>query len=393
MNKTIPKEIKGIQLSPRICGLIILVVVVSLLFVFWGLSFTSSCNKTTKKPEVVSVNKNDNAYESLKDISDSVPSATGKPNVIIKEGSQKQVVKGNHQDDYLKRLQAEMTKMKMQALQQAMGSSLTLGSAQNSIPSSTGNDIDDNGKNFRDAEIVEKTQMNTQYQATNMQGEKKEFYNTAGKKEDIYLNETTTDQKYSLEVKAGAVIPAILQSGINSDLPGTIIAKVRRNVYDSTTGKDILIPQGSTLIGLYSSQISTGQSRVLMVWSRVIFPDGENLNLEGMPGADLAGYAGLSDKVNNHYWKVFSNAIMMAIFTAGIQMSQNGWGSTSNTNSGTSAGNIVAGALGLQLGQAGLAMVQKNLNIQPTLEIRPGSEFNVIVTRDIPFRHPYKYKI
>ena len=234
------------------------------------------------------------------------------------------------------------------------------------------------------------------YQSSNIQSEKDHFLNTAGKSTQIYSNQTTTEQKYQYEVETGTVIPGVLLTGINSDLPGQIIAKVKRNVFDSTTGKDVLIPQGSTLIGVYSSQISYGQSRCLMVWARIIYPDGENLNLEGIPEADLEGYAGIEDEVNNHYWKIFGNAPnVMSIFSAGVELATQGFGNNNNNNNnnGYNASQIIAGASGLQLGQAGMAMVQKNMNIQPTIEIRHGNEFNILVTSDIAFKKPYTYKL
>jgi len=133
-----------------------------------------------------------------------------------------------------------------------------------------------------------------------------------------------------------------------------------------------------------------------MVWNRIIYPDGQNLSLEGMPGADLEGYAGIEDEVNNHYFRVFSNAILMSVFAAAAQVATTGFQNNSNNNSDSNAnqaGQIMAGALGMQMGQAGMAMIQKNMNIQPTLEIRPGNEFNVLVTRDVAFKKPYTYKL
>jgi len=293
----------------------------------------------------------------------------------------------------MKQLEAKMAQMKLQALQEAMASSLTLQGATNTIPKEYPSSANQATSPLR-TNLVGQIPETSDYEASNMQSDKEQFLNSAGKSTDIYLDQTTTTKKYTYEVKAGTIIPAVLQTGINSDLPGQIIAKVKRNIFDSTTGKDVLIPQGSTLIGVYSSQISYGQSRCLMVWSRVIFPDGQNLNLEGMPGADLEGYAGIEDEVNNHYWKIFGNAILMSIFTAGVEYASQGSNNNSNNNSnGYDASQIIAGALGLQLGQAGMAMVQKNMNIQPTIEIRPGNEFNVLVTRDIAFKNPYTYKL
>jgi len=184
------------------------------------------------------------------------------------------------------------------------------------------------------------------------------------------------------EIKTGTIIPGVMIGGINSDLPGQIIGQVRENVWDSATGKHLLIPLGSRLVGTYDNQVTRGQSRVLVAWTRIIYPDGSSLDLGGMPGADQGGYAGLKDKVNNHYWRVFGDAMLLSLFSAGIQLSQPEV-DTSSGNGAYSNQQIIAAAIGQQLGQAGMQMVQKNMNIQPTLEIRPGYRFNIMVTKDM----------
>ena len=118
---------------------------------------------------------------------------------------------------------------------------------------------------------------------------------------------------YSLQ--AGFVIPAIMLSGINSELPGQVMAQVSRNVYDTPTGRYLLIPQGSRLIGSYNSGIQYGQSRILMAWQRIVFPDGRTLDLGAMPGADQAGYAGFHDQVNNHYFRLFTKFSRSVFFS------------------------------------------------------------------------------
>lgn len=189
------------------------------------------------------------------------------------------------------------------------------------------------------------------------------------------------------ELRAGFIVPAMLISGINSDLPGQIVAQVSQDVFDTATGKWRLIPQGSRLVGQYSSDLLYGQSRVLVAWQRIVFPDGKAMDIGSMPGADSAGYAGLRDQVNNHYLRLFSSAFLMSGITAGIAISQP---QTVNQDRRQSASSAMSEALGQQLGQVTAQLIARNINIAPTLEIRPGYRFNVIVTKDLTFSRPYK---
>jgi type IV secretory pathway VirB10-like protein len=189
------------------------------------------------------------------------------------------------------------------------------------------------------------------------------------------------------ELRAGFVVPAALISGINSDLPGQIMAQVSQDVFDTATGKWKLIPQGARLVGQYSSDVAYGQSRVLIAWQRIVFPDGKAMDIGAMPGADSAGYAGFKDQVNNHYLRLFASAFLMSGVTAGISMSQP---QTLNTNTRQSASSAISEALGQQLGQVTAQLIARNMNIAPTLEIRPGYRFNVIVTKDMTFSKPYR---
>lgn len=187
-------------------------------------------------------------------------------------------------------------------------------------------------------------------------------------------------------LRAGFVIPASLIRGINSDRPGQVIGQVRHNVYDSASGQYLLIPQGTRLVGSYESQVAYGQSRVLIAWQRLIFPDGRALDLGAMPGADIAGYAGLTDKANNHYIRTFGSALLMSMVIAGVDLSQDSDG----TGDRQRASDAMSEALGQQLGQVMAQMISKNLNVSPTLEIRPGFLFNITVTKDLVFDKPYK---
>ena len=185
------------------------------------------------------------------------------------------------------------------------------------------------------------------------------------------------------EVKAGTVIPAIMVGGVMSDLPGQIIGQVSENIYDTATGRYILIPQGSKLVGDYDNAVTTGQERVLIAWTRIIYPDASSVDLGKMPGADTSGFAGFHDQVNTHFWKKLKSALMLSVFSAGIQISQGGQSPGVN---GLNAQQSIAASLGQQLGQLGQEEARRNSRIQPTLEVRPGYRFTVMVTADMILR-------
>ena len=203
------------------------------------------------------------------------------------------------------------------------------------------------------------------------------------------LDASLRPPRSAYELRAGYVAPAILISGINSALPGQIVAQISRDVYDTATGRHVLIPQGSRLVGTYSSEVNYGQSRVLIAWQRIVFPDARAIDIGAMPGADSAGYAGFTDKVNNHYLRLFGSAFLMSAITAGISMSQDNAAGRAGGNR-QRASDAMSEALGQQLGQVTAQMIARNLNIAPTIEIRPGYRFNVIVTKDLTFVRPYR---
>jgi len=188
------------------------------------------------------------------------------------------------------------------------------------------------------------------------------------------------------ELRAGFVLPAILISGINSDLPGQVIGQVSQDVYDTATGKWKLVPQGSRLVGQYSSDVAYGQARILVAWQRIIFPDGKALDIGAMPGADGAGYSGFNDQVNNHYVRVFGSALLMSAVVAGVAISQPEY----QYGNRLGARDAMSEALGQQLGRVTAQLIARNLGIAPTLEIRPGYRFNVVVTKDLTFSKPYQ---
>ncbi|EEW4240328.1 conjugal transfer protein TrbI [Escherichia coli] len=204
------------------------------------------------------------------------------------------------------------------------------------------------------------------------------------------LDEKVTAPHSPYELRAGWVIPGVMISGINSDLPGQIVGQVSQDVYDSATGKYLLIPHGTRLVGTYSSDVGYGQEGVMIAWQRLVFPDGKALDIGSMPGADMAGYSGFRDQVNNHYFRIFGNALLLSGITATIAYSQDRDQNNNNSNQAPNMSSEMSAALGQVFGQAIAQVVQKNLNIAPTLEIRPGYRFNIMVTKDLAFTKPYQ---
>ena len=182
-------------------------------------------------------------------------------------------------------------------------------------------------------------------------------------------------------LQAGAVIPGALLTGLRSDLPGLVTAQVTEDVYDSPTGKFLLIPQGARLIGQYDAQIAFGQSRALLVWNRLIMPNGRSIVLERQPGADTEGYAGVEDQVDYHWGMLFKAAILSTVLSVGseVGMSNNGNSLVQAIQQGGSQG----------VNQVGQQVVSRSLNIQPTITIRPGFPVRVIVNRDLVLE-PYR---
>lgn len=231
-----------------------------------------------------------------------------------------------------------------------------------------------NGKTFQPAENSQ-----TKFSITAAQSE------DSG---DKWTLDSSVQAPKKLSVITGSVLPATLITGINSDLPGKIIAQVSQNVYDTPTGRFLLVPQGTKIFGTYDSGVVYGQERVLVSWNRLIFPDGKTIDIGSMSGSDQAGYSGMNDLVNNHYMRLFTSSLLLSVITAGITYSQDKH--TSHYENGTTAASAMAQSFGNQMGNTAIQMIQKNMNISPTLEIRPGFKINVMVTKDIVFSKPYR---
>ena len=218
----------------------------------------------------------------------------------------------------------------------------------------------------------------------NMQQRKNEFLATSGVNTSTSLGQPIREPRSPFELLAGAIIPTSLITGIDSDLPGQIIGQVRENVYDTVTGRYLLIPQGSKLLATYDSMVGFGQQRVLVCWNRLIRPDGISISLECMPGADLSGYSGFADDVDHHWWRILTGVAIGSLISAGAQSTQ---GSVAGFQPSLPQLWVTGAAGGVN--QATQQLTQKNLQIQPTIKIRPGFSVNVLVTKDIvlpPFK-------
>lgn len=283
----------------------------------------------------------------------------------------------------------------------------------------------------------------------NKQGAKKQFAQSKADP-DWYLAKTRDFGLTNYEVKTGAVIPGVLLTGMNSDLPGQVIGQIRQNVYDTATGQHLLLPQGTKIYGNYDSEVTYGQNRGLVVWQRLIFPDATTIDLGGMQGSDISGYSGFKDKVNNHYGRIFGSILLLSVFNALpelVKKDNNGGGENRSADSNSSSNDSfevveisreqlvrnddgttrivvvreevivpvsssnmssserevrapvsnsgqfnerIQEQIALNNSRVGERLTEKNLEIQPTIKIRPGYEFNIIVNKDIIFDGSYQ---
>lgn len=214
----------------------------------------------------------------------------------------------------------------------------------------------------------------------NNQQRKLDFLNS--KTEPAIYNPHSLQQPVSpYEVLAGSIISASLITGLNSDLPGLAVAQVTENVYDSVTGQTLLIPQGSRLIGTYDSVVAFGQSRALLVWQRIVMPNGSSVQIDNLPATDRSGYSGLEDEVDYHTWTLLKGIAMSTLLGVGSQVTF-----------GNDRSNLVEAireSTQESTNQAGQRIVEKDLNIQPTITVRPGWPLRVIIHKDIVLQ-PYR---
>ena len=192
---------------------------------------------------------------------------------------------------------------------------------------------------------------------------------------------------HALVLTAGTVVPAALVTGIDSELPGAVVAQVTRNVYDSRTQRDVLIPAGSRFIGEYDDQITYGQNRALIAWTRLLLPDGRSVSLPGLPTKDLRGQSGLRDRVDRHTARLFGSAVLLAAVGAGVDLAAPDGGGVLGTQSPQET---AARQVAIELSRVATEVVRRDLDVQPTVSIRPGFRFYVFLARDLAFAASYR---
>jgi type IV secretory pathway VirB10-like protein len=210
----------------------------------------------------------------------------------------------------------------------------------------------------------------------NRQDDKNDFV-SRNRGSDFELHERVEHPRSPYTLFAGTILPCVLTQGITSDLPGQIGCMISQNVYDTVTGQHLLLPQGTKAIGTYDSRVAYGQERVLVVWTRLLRPDGSTLSLDGMPGVDLSGYAGLTGHVNNHYLRLLGGVVLGSLIGASAQIAVG-----ANSQNPSFAQLAIQGA-GQNINEAGQQITRKNLNIQPTIEVPPGGRLNIFATKDL----------
>lgn len=213
----------------------------------------------------------------------------------------------------------------------------------------------------------------------NAQGRKTAFVAALDPKGDMNPHALTAlPSPYTLS--AGSVIAASLITGLRSDLPGLVTAQVTENIYDSATGRLLLVPQGARLVGSYDSFVAFGQKRALIVWQRIIMPDGSSLRLDNMPATDPSGYAGLADKVDFHTWQLLKGVVLSTLLGVSSELALPGRGDLVQAIRMSTQDNVA---------RAGDQITQRNLGIQPTITIRPGTPVRLVVHRDLVLAPPF----
>jgi type IV secretion system protein VirB10 len=215
------------------------------------------------------------------------------------------------------------------------------------------------------------------------EGARKLAFLSGEPEKEVFNPHALQDPLSPFELMAGTVIAASLITGLNSDLPGFVIAAVTENVYDTVSGRYLLIPQGARLLGRYDHVVAFGQERALIVWQRIIFPDGSSVTIDNLPATDSAGYAGLADAVDLHTMTLLKGVALATVLGIGSQLAV-GTGSAGDSDLLKALQQSVA----TTSNRAGQRLVERNLNVQPTITVRPGWPLRVIVHKDLVLR-PY----
>lgn len=215
--------------------------------------------------------------------------------------------------------------------------------------------------------------------------DKARFISEGGKLLEGYSSHFRTPPVSELEIKAGTVIPCVLISGINSDLPGNSIGQVTENVYDSASGKNLLIPKGTRVIGTYDNHITYGQSRVLVVWSKLVYPDGSTLMLGNLTGVDQSGYTGSAGQVNRHWNSLLASSLLVSLMGAGVDIA-----TPSNRSDEDDAGSILAENATRAVAEAMSKVIEREADRQATIKIKPGQRYMLFVRQDIAFAQKWK---
>jgi type IV secretion system protein VirB10 len=216
----------------------------------------------------------------------------------------------------------------------------------------------------------------------NRQQRKNDFLDSDGPGDS--LGSTLQHPTSPTEVMAGTLIPAVLLTAINSDIPGPVIAQVRENVFDTVSGNTLLVPQGARLYANYDSMVSWGQSRILVCWRRLLFPNGDSIELHCAPAADLKGAAGLTDEVDEHWVRLLAGAAISSLLAASATLAAGNQTSFAPTVPQLFASNAAG-----SINQTGQQIVRRDLQVQPTITVRPGFSVNVIVHKDLALP-PYR---
>jgi type IV secretion system protein VirB10 len=203
---------------------------------------------------------------------------------------------------------------------------------------------------------------------------------------DVYNSHGLQKPASPYQLMAGTIIAAGLVTGLNSDLPGFVVAQVTENIFDSVSGRFLLVPQGSRLVGRYDNVVAFGQERALVVWQRMILPNGSSILIDNLPATDTGGYAGLEDQVDQHTWKMLKGVALATVLGVGSQLAV---GTSSTTSTDSDLVKALQQSVTSTANRAGQRLVEHNLNVQPTITVRPGWPLRVIVHKDLVLR-PYR---